>query len=416
MVQSDTSILSPVAGSSYVLIRQCQVCAYILLRTNTSIYPSSLHRRSNLLSFWPLNRLSYYYHDRIAPDRTISNDLHTALSDNSHNLNLPQALKMLYAMARRNEDDAWSGFKLWHYSPSVAAAAIFTILFVLLTAYHAFLLVRRRTWFCIPFVVGGILEVLGYIARALAHNNTDSVGLYTMQSLCLLLPPILFAASVYMILGRIIRVTQAEHHSLIRVNWLTKIFVGGDVFCFMTQGAGGGLLATADTTDAVDTYNNIILGGLILQILIFLVFIVTGFIFQRRLSNQPTAASLDGPLGVSTGGVRSMLGRLTWKRLMLGLYLTSVLITIRNLFRVIEYGMGWNSYLLDHEWSLYVFDGLLMVLLLATCIMWYDPEIAKGNKKLAARRPMNLTTYNEADVQHETQLVKGQSAHSQAWS
>jgi hypothetical protein len=34
-----------------------------------------------------------------------------------------------------------------------------------------------------------------------------------------------------MILGRLIRRTDSAEYSLIRVNWLTKIFVGGDIFC-----------------------------------------------------------------------------------------------------------------------------------------------------------------------------------------
>jgi hypothetical protein len=39
----------------------------------------------------------------------------------------------------------------------------------------------------------------------------------------------LLAASVYMLLGRIIRVVKAEHHAIIRIGWLTKIFVFGAV-------------------------------------------------------------------------------------------------------------------------------------------------------------------------------------------
>jgi len=54
----------------------------------------------------------------------------------------------------------------------------------------------------------------------------------------LLIAPALYAASIYMLLGRIILVTDGESHSLIRNRWLTKIFVTGDVFSFMMQGAG----------------------------------------------------------------------------------------------------------------------------------------------------------------------------------
>jgi hypothetical protein len=54
----------------------------------------------------------------------------------------------------------------------------------------------------------------------------------------LLVAPALYAASIYMMLGRIILVTDGESHSVIRKNWLTKIFVAGDVVSFIMQGAG----------------------------------------------------------------------------------------------------------------------------------------------------------------------------------
>jgi len=59
-----------------------------------------------------------------------------------------------------------------------------------------------------------------------------------MQSLLLLLAPALFAASIYMVLGRIILLVDGEAHSLIRAKWLTKFFVLGDVLSFLTQSAG----------------------------------------------------------------------------------------------------------------------------------------------------------------------------------
>ncbi len=59
-----------------------------------------------------------------------------------------------------------------------------------------------------------------------------------MQSLGLLLAPALFAASIYMILGRIIRLVNGESHSPVRRTWLTKLFVAGDVLSFLTQSAG----------------------------------------------------------------------------------------------------------------------------------------------------------------------------------
>jgi heme/copper-type cytochrome/quinol oxidase subunit 2 len=141
----------------------------------------------------------------------------------------------------------------------------------------------------------------------------------------ILLAPILFAASVYMILGRLIRATGAESYAVIRVTWITKIFVGGDILCFMIQAAGGGILAGADTTSQKNLGQNIILAGLVLQIVIFVGFIVITVVYHMRLRARPTG---KGPVMIS------------WERLLVMLYVVSVVITLRNLFRCIEYGMG----------------------------------------------------------------------------
>lgn len=65
-----------------------------------------------------------------------------------------------------------------------------------------------------------------------------TLGPYIMQSLLLLVAPALFAASVYMELGRIILVTDGEAHAIIRRRWLTKLFVAGDVLSFLVQSGG----------------------------------------------------------------------------------------------------------------------------------------------------------------------------------
>lgn len=84
------------------------------------------------------------------------------------------------------------------------------------------------------------VEVGGYAGRIASSKQTPNwtEDPYIVQSLLLLLAPALFAASIYMVLGRIILLTDAEHHSLIRAKWLTKIFVFGDVLSFLTQSSG----------------------------------------------------------------------------------------------------------------------------------------------------------------------------------
>jgi hypothetical protein len=49
-------------------------------------------------------------------------------------------------------------FKLYRYTPSVAAAVIFIILFIITTIFHLWQLIKSRSWYFIAFVLGGICE------------------------------------------------------------------------------------------------------------------------------------------------------------------------------------------------------------------------------------------------------------------
>lgn len=49
-----------------------------------------------------------------------------------------------------------NGYYLWKYVPSLAAAVVFCLLFVGVTAAHCFRLWRSRLWYCIWFAVGGL--------------------------------------------------------------------------------------------------------------------------------------------------------------------------------------------------------------------------------------------------------------------
>merc|ERR1711900_16754 len=117
------------------------------------------------------------------------------------------------------------GFSFYQYDPSVAAAAIFAVLFLITTAYHCWQAWTKRTLYFIPLLIGGHFEWTGYVFRIISSYNLTSTSIFIIQTLLLLLPPSLFAASIYMVLGRIILFTNGESMAPIRANWLTKIFV-----------------------------------------------------------------------------------------------------------------------------------------------------------------------------------------------
>ncbi|KAJ6015225.1 hypothetical protein N7540_009816 [Penicillium herquei] len=254
-----------------------------------------------------------------------------------------------------------SGYVLYNYTPSVAAAAIFVIIFVIATCGHIFLAAKHKLKFLIAFIMGGIFEAIGYIARAINANQapTYSVMPYALQSLFILLAPSFFAASVYMILGRIIRQVDGNSNSLIRTTRLTKIFVCGDVLSFFIQSAGGGMLSSANSTSSLKLGENIIVGGLIVQILFFGFFIIVSVVFHKRMNVHPTSMWLSSSI--------------KWERYMYVLYTGSTLIMIRCIYRVIEYIQASSGTLQSHEVFAYIFDATLMLLVMIIFI-WKHPH------------------------------------------
>ncbi|KAH8651457.1 RTA1 like protein-domain-containing protein [Ilyonectria robusta] len=263
--------------------------------------------------------------------------------------------------------------ELYRYDPSLAAAVIFIIIFAASALFHSWQLVRTKNWYFIPFVVGCLAEAIGCIARAIgAKESPDwTLGPFVIQSLLLLLGPTIYAASIYMVLGRLIQLLEADKHSLIRPNWLTKFFLLGDVISIAAQGLGGSMLASADNQKERDKGETIIIIGLAVQILFFGLFMISTLIFHRRINRDPTQ--------------RSLVITVPWRRLLVVLYVTSLLILVRSVFRVIEYVMGHDGVLQSKEVFIYVFDILLMAGVAIIFNVFHPSEVLTAPRKERGR-------------------------------
>ncbi|RDW82322.1 hypothetical protein BP6252_03434 [Coleophoma cylindrospora] len=286
-------------------------------------------------------------------------------------------------------------YLLYHYEPSFIAAVIFIALFGITSALHFIQLVRNRTWYFIPFLIGGLFECLGYVGRAMNSKQKQgewTTGPYIMQSLLLLLAPALFAASIYMVLGRIIRLTGGNEHSVVRVNWLTKIFVAGDVISFLAQSGGGGILAQAKKQSQVNMGQYVITGGLCIQLLFFGLFIVVAAIFHWRMYTNPTQRALGT--------------HINWERHLFVLYIASLFIMVRSVFRVIEYVMGQDGPLLSNEVYLYVFDAALMFLTMLLFNVQH-PNFSKADleDRSSVRRHRRRRSHRSGDVEAGVEYV-----------
>lgn len=220
------------------------------------------------------------------------------------------------------------------------------------------------------------VECIGYAGRAWSHSDPQNLSPFIMQSILILVAPALFAASIYMVLGRIIRLLHAENISIIKPTWLTKIFVAGDIFSFLVQSGGAGLMAQK-TLSAYNMGSNIVIGGLVIQIVIFGFFIVVALVFNLRLKKSPTPAACDPGL--------------QWQKHLHVLYLTSAIILIRNIIRVIDYAQGNNGFIVSHEIMLYIFDAFFIFLVVLILFLIHP------SKLLGAQRSFNPIVSRDHD-------------------
>jgi hypothetical protein len=196
-------------------------------------------------------------------------------------------------------------------------------------------------------------EVIGYIGRCINISQGYrlwTLGPYVIQAVFILVAPALFAATVYMQLGRLVRQIQGQPYLFIRATWLTKIFVAGDVVSFLMQGAGGGL----ESSHEVKTANagaHIIVGGLFVQIVFFGLFVLAACIFDWKFTKA------TGEKTEESERIRKEAG---YRRRMIALYVISILIFVRSIVRVVEFLQGFHGYVISHEVFIFVFDALPM--------------------------------------------------------
>lgn len=127
------------------------------------------------------------------------------------------------------------------------------------------------------------------------------------------------------------------------------------------------MLTQAKSADDVKLGENIIIGGLFIQIIFFGFFMVVALVFHRRISNRPTRAAL---MIVSP-----------WKQLIYALYLSSGLIMVRSVYRVAEYVTGSDGVLMSKEFYLYCLDALPMLLVAFSYNYFHPGSVINKNSQ-----------------------------------
>ena len=107
----------------------------------------------------------------------------------------------------------------------------------------------------------------------------------------------------------------------------------------------------------------IVIAGLSLQVATFIAFVIVATDFHVKMNHKSKTLN-STTITTTNSGSASSSDSEEWRKMLKILYGVSSLILFRCIFRLIEYSMGNAAYLMAHEWSLYVFDTIPMVLVL----------------------------------------------------
>ncbi|KAF2020657.1 hypothetical protein BU24DRAFT_416336 [Aaosphaeria arxii CBS 175.79] len=154
----------------------------------------------------------------------------------------------------------------WAYAPSFTAAIAMCVLFGILTFAHISLAVLHRKPFCWVIIMGVAWEFIAFITRSLGAHDQQKLGYAYPSSLLFLLAPLWINAFVYMTAGRLIWTFHPEKKVFgIKAIRIGKYFVWLDILSFLVQGAGGLMLEPGGDAKILDIGKNIYMSGVGLQ-------------------------------------------------------------------------------------------------------------------------------------------------------
>ncbi|KAI9467556.1 RTA-like protein, partial [Coemansia mojavensis] len=244
-----------------------------------------------------------------------------------------------------------------HGAPE-AAAVVFAALAVILVVQSINTMAARWVY----ILVGtAIAESLGYVFRAICIDHA-SLGLFICMNLFLLLPPNALALFNYKAIGEVVRKSGIRSHRFwLRPRFIVWFYFASDIFSFLLQSTGASMTAQEDTAD---TGKWICIGGLAIQLAFLTSF--SGIII----------AVMRNPLYTVDKSPRDEDSRSAKRRVMMIMVVTTALLYVRSVYRLIEFIDGYGGKIYSAEWAFWVFDtvailGMFLVYILFVIVAYF---------------------------------------------
>ncbi|KAJ5103499.1 RTA-like protein [Penicillium argentinense] len=263
---------------------------------------------------------------------------------------------------------------LWFYAPNKGAPIAFAVLFALSGGIHFYQCLRYKSWKVTGLLPwSALLFTGGFITRTVgAFGQWGNIGIYIASSVLLLAGPPVYEGANYFILGRMLY--YIPYHSPIHPGRVFTTFVAVGVAIEAITANGAVRVASSDSTPHDQSIGKALLkAALIMQLALMVAF---------------TALAAKFQFNCSKGGVLNA----KIKRCLIVLYISSTLITIRTIYRTVEYftAANLNTYtdiehispVLKQEWFFWFFETVFMYSNSTLLNMFHPMQVLPRNNKI----------------------------------
>ncbi|XP_014553541.1 hypothetical protein COCVIDRAFT_107457 [Bipolaris victoriae FI3] len=302
----------------------------------------------------------------------------------------------------------YSPGSVWYYAPNKAAPILFIVLFSISGALHIWQTIKFKSWRTTALLPwAALLMISGFAVRLAGAYDTSSLAYLIASTVLILSGPPVYALINYFILSRLLY--YIPYLAPLHPGRVATTFVGLDAVCEILIGQGAWRMADSSSSDAQrELGSRLVSASLCLQAALFGAFGLLGVQFQRRA----TAA------GVLKPHLRTVL---------YVMYVSASIVTIRCIYRLVEYFSGWDSAVYKNETYFWIFEAAIMLINTALLNIWNPGKrLPPSNSVFLARdgvterrgpgwgddRPWIVTVFDPFDVWG---LVRGRDKKTQFW-
>ncbi|KAG7447623.1 uncharacterized protein BT62DRAFT_1074994 [Guyanagaster necrorhizus] len=250
--------------------------------------------------------------------------------------------------------------------PSKTAATIVGIVYILFSLVLFFRVCQHRNWWglCLPIGAAGYQRywLLRQSCPCLLRGTSKFQALLATQNVLIACAPAAFLAFNYIVYGHLVVQCLGAQFCILTPTRVSTIFICSDIITFIIQAGGAAMIVNPNH---ITLGKNIFLAGLILQSVSYYIFTLMMLWTHWKLKKARVTSGQE----------------YWWKALWL-LYVSSSLIIIRTIYRLVEGASDRGSYsgTYGHPVFFYCLDSLPLLLSIGVYMpFWPGKYITKDS-------------------------------------